>query len=101
MNDDPGSGSTPLTVHHDEAAGRFYADVDGHRCVCDYRRQGDTLLFTHTEVAPQLAGRGIAAALVDAALEWARSQGLRVRPLCSYVAAYMRRHPRTQDLLAR
>jgi predicted GNAT family acetyltransferase len=58
------------------------------------------LLLTHTEVPPALEGRGIAAALVKAALDWARAEGLRVRPLCSYVVAYMRRHPETQDLLA-
>jgi predicted GNAT family acetyltransferase len=37
--------------------------------------------------------------LVAEALRWARTQGLRVQPRCSYVAAYMRRHPETQDLL--
>jgi predicted GNAT family acetyltransferase len=30
---------------------------------------------------------------------YARRQGLRVRPSCSYVRAYMRRHPDTLDLL--
>ena len=37
----------------------------------------------------------------DAALAHARAQGLRVRPVCSYVQVYMRRHPDTQDLLER
>jgi len=46
-----------------------------------------------------LQGQGVAADLVHAALAFARSQGLRVRPSCSYVAAYMRRHPETLDLL--
>ena len=57
--------------------------------------------MTHTEVPPAFEGRGIAAALVREALAWARAQGLKVWPLCSYVAVYMRRHPETQDLLAR
>ncbi len=34
------------------------------------------------------------------ALAHARREGLRVRPDCSYVAAYMQRHPQTLDLLA-
>ena len=41
----------------------------------------------------------VAADLVQAALDFARSQGLRVRPTCSYVASYMQRRPETQDLL--
>ena len=44
-------------------------------------------------------GRAIAAALVRTALAHARAQGWRVRPSCSYVASWMRRHPETQDLL--
>ncbi len=90
----------PLAVEHHPERSCFEAVVDGRRSVCAYRRHGDVLLMTHTEVPPELQGRGIAAALVQAALAWARTEGLRVRPLCSYVAAYMRRHPDTRALLA-
>lgn len=90
----------PIEAVHNQAASRFEATVDGHLAVCQYQRQGELLLLTHTEVPAALEGRGIAAALVAANLAWARAQGLCVRPLCSYVAAYMRRHPETQDLRA-
>ncbi len=86
-------------VSHRPEASRFEVDVPGGPALCVYRRQVDVLLLTHTEVPPALEGRGIAAALVKAALDWARAEGLRVRPLCSYVVTYMRRHPETQDLL--
>lgn len=86
-------------VVHDAERQCFETVVDGARSVCAYRLHGDTMVFTHTEVPPALQGRGIAAALVAAALAHAREQGLRVRPLCSYVAVYMRRHPETLDLL--
>lgn len=90
----------PLNVVHNPAASRFEATIDGQLAVCEYRRQGQHVAFTHTEVPWALEGRGIAAVLVRHALDWARSEGLRVRPLCSYVAAYMRRHTETHDLLA-
>jgi predicted GNAT family acetyltransferase len=89
----------PLQIEHHAAASRFEARVDGQLSVCVYRKVGQTLHLTHTEVPPALQGSGIAAALVQAALDWARAQGLRVRPMCSYVALYMRRHPQTRDLL--
>ncbi len=90
-----------LTVTHNAAATRFEASPGGHLAVCSYRRMGDALMVLHhTEVPAALAGQGVAAALVQAALAWARDEGLKVRPRCSYVAAYMRRHPETQDLLA-
>ena len=90
---------TAPPVVHDLAHQRFEADVGGRLSVCAYRRVGAVLHLTHTEVPRALEGQGIAAALVRAALDWARSEGLRVRPSCSYVAAYMRRHPETLDLL--
>jgi hypothetical protein len=79
---------------------RFVAEVDGHPCEAVYRMIDGEMWLTHTGVHPSLQGRGIAAALVRAALDHARAQGLKVRPACSYVRAYMRRHPDTQDLLA-
>jgi uncharacterized protein (DUF924 family)/predicted GNAT family acetyltransferase len=88
---------TPVQ-HHPEAR-RFETVVDGHLALCSYVRQGDTLVLHHTEVPAALQGRGVAAALVAQALAWARHEGLRVRPTCSYVAAYLRRHPEVQDLL--
>lgn len=94
------NGPADTRVSHRPEASRFEVDVPGGPALCVYRRQGAVLLLTHTEVPPALEGRGIAAALVKAALDWARAEGLRVRPLCSYVVAYMRRHPETQDLLA-
>ncbi len=89
-----------VPVQHDSAASRFAAEVDGRLCVADYRLSGAVMTMTHTFVPPPLEGRGIAAALVAEALDYARREGLRVRPACSYVASYMRRHPATLDLLA-
>lgn len=90
----------PLTVEHLPERGRFQALVAGHRCIADYRLAGDVMQMLHTEVHPTLEGRGIAGELVAAALAHARAHGLKVQPLCSYVRAYMRRHPETQDLMA-
>ena len=89
----------PLDIHHDAQARRFHAAVDADQAECVYRLAGGLMNIVHTEVPPQAEGRGIAAALVRAALDHARAQGWRVRPSCSYVASYMRRHPKTHELL--
>jgi predicted GNAT family acetyltransferase len=90
---------TTLDIHHDTIAQRFHADVGGAEAECVYRLAGSLMNIVHTEVPPQAEGRGIAAALVRAALAHARTMGWRVRPSCSYVASYMRRHTDTQELL--
>ena len=87
-----------IRITHNAEACRFEAHIDGHLCECCYQRSGNVLTFTHTGVPAALEGRGIAAALVAAALAWAREQRLRVVPACSYVALYMQRHPETLDL---
>jgi predicted GNAT family acetyltransferase len=92
--------STELNIVHKPEIGRFEALIDGLRCEVDYRLDGRIMHITHTGVPGQLEGRGIAATLVKAALNWAREHSLQVNPVCSYVQAYIKRHPEWQDLLA-
>jgi predicted GNAT family acetyltransferase len=89
---------TPLNIRHLPERGRFEAVVEGHTCEVDYQLRPGQVVITHTGVPRPLEGRGLAAALVQHALQWARDQGLKVNPVCSYVQVYMRRHPEWQDL---
>lgn len=82
-----------IHVIHNEPASRFEATVDGLLCVAAYRRTSGVVDLNHTGVPRALEGRGIAAALVREALTWAATEGLAVRPSCSYVRVFMRRHP--------
>ena len=88
-----------LPIHHDPISQRFEATVNGLPCEASYRLVDGVMYLVHTAVPRALAGRGIAAALVSSALAEARAQGWRVRPVCSYVRACMRRHPQNNDLL--
>lgn len=92
--------SAPIVVRHNPADSRYEAEVEGHRAVTEYRVEGDRVIFTHTFVPPELRGRGIAEALVRTALEETRRRSLRVVAECSYVAAFIRRHPEFQSLIA-
>jgi predicted GNAT family acetyltransferase len=87
-------------VTHNTTSRRFEATVNGLLCRCDYRMHGDTMMLVHTEVPPQLEGRGIASHLVRAAFEHARQNGLDVLPVCSYARVWARRHPEVEPLLA-
>jgi predicted GNAT family acetyltransferase len=86
-------------VVHNRAACRFELSVAGLLCRADYLREGDVLNVVHTEVPPALEGRGLASRLVSAVFAHARAHALRVRPSCSYVRAWARRHPEVTDLL--
>jgi len=93
------NSTAPLITHHPEQ-GCFDTRVEGLRCEVTYQLRGSVMWIVHTGVPRALEGRGIAGLLVAAALAHAREQGLKVVPSCSYVAAYMRRHPNTADLRA-
>ncbi len=77
---------------------RFEIEIDGHLALADYRIADGVMDLYHTESPPALAGRGVASALIEAALRAARTQGLRVRPTCSFVATFLKRHPEFADL---
>ena len=83
-------------IVHNAALGRFETTVEGNLCVIDYRREGETVFFTHVGVPPPVENRGIAGFLTQAALDWARAEGLQAVPICPYVVAWIRRHPEYQ-----
>jgi uncharacterized protein len=79
---------------------RFEARVDGVLSQVGYRINGSEITFTHTEVPESLFGRGIANQLAQTALNFARDNGMKVVPLCPFIAAYIKRHPEYQTLVA-
>lgn len=86
-----------MSVTHNAARNRYEMSTEHGLAVAEYRQQGDRLIFTHTEVPPQDEGKGFAAKVVGAALEDTHRRGLRIVPACSYVVAYVRRHPEFDD----
>lgn len=87
-----------FAIQHDPAGHRFETRVDGARCLLEYTLSGGVMIIVHTGVPVRVGGRGIAAALVQAALDVARREGWGVVPACSYAAAWMDRHPEYADL---
>ena len=88
-------------VRNNSEASRYELVVDSEVvAVADYRREGDTVVFPHTEVKSSLRGQGMGARLVQAALDDVRAQGHRVVPRCWYVAEFIDANPTYRDLLA-
>jgi predicted GNAT family acetyltransferase len=85
--------SSQLDVSDNRALSRFELIVDGHTAFLAYDRTTDSLTLIHTEVPPELRGRHLGETLVEAALDIARSEGLRVSVVCPFARAYLRRHP--------
>jgi predicted GNAT family acetyltransferase len=79
---------------------RFELVVDGHTAFSTYRLAGNRIYFLHTEVPNELRGRGVGSVLARGVLDIARERGLKVIPLCPFIAAYIRSHHEYLDLVS-
>lgn len=89
-----------LEIVHHPIPGRFAAEVEGQQAHLDYETADSVMHITHTVVPDAIGGRGIAGRLVQAALDHARNEGWKVKPVCSYADAWMAKHPGYADLRA-
>jgi predicted GNAT family acetyltransferase len=87
-----------LKVIDNKEKERFEIDLDGKTALIDYSEQNGVIAMTHTEVPPEFEGKGVGSKLVKGALEIVKNDGKRVRPLCTFVAAYIKRHPEYESL---
>ncbi|MDQ2702809.1 MAG: N-acetyltransferase [Pseudomonadota bacterium] len=90
--------ATDPTPVHEPERGRWIVALEGQLAHLDYSIASGVVTIHHTIVPEALGGRGIAARLVRAALDYVRREGLKVQPDCAYAAAWMLKHPEYEDL---
>jgi uncharacterized protein len=86
-------------VVNNSARHRYELAADGHVAATYYEIAGNIVTFVHTEVPPELGGRGIGSKLVKGALDLVRSDGLKVIAKCPFVKAFIDKHGEYADLL--
>lgn len=87
-----------IKVVHNPDKNRFETTIDGRLSKLDYLQNGRNFVITHVGVHPDLRGQGVAGKIVEAGIEYARENSFRVVPMCSFAAAYIRRHPEHAEL---
>ncbi len=85
---------TNNAVHH-----RYELAVDGHIAATYYKIADGVITFIHTEVPPELGGKGIASKLIKGALDQVCAEGFKVIAQCLFVKAFIEKHPDYADLL--
>jgi hypothetical protein len=86
-------------IVNNRAKHRYELAVDGHIAASCYALAGPVITFVHTEVPPQLGGKGIGSKLIGGALDQARSEGLKVVAQCPFVKGFFEKNPGYADLL--
>ena len=89
-----------MSVTNNQGLNRFEVALPEGTGFLRYRIDGNTMQLLYVEVPPEARGHGVAAELSHTALEFARERGFKVIPICSYVAAYLRRHPEYAPMMA-
>jgi predicted GNAT family acetyltransferase len=82
--------------------GRYiYAFADGSKAEMTYvAHSPGVVTITHTYTPPRHRGQGVAAVLVQRAVQDFRKAGTRVIPVCWFAREQFEEHPEWQDLLA-
>ncbi|MYL45745.1 GNAT family N-acetyltransferase [Virgibacillus halodenitrificans] len=63
--------------------------------------EGNSIIVDHTVVSAELQGQGIAGKLVDRLVQYAREEGLKINPQCSYAQKKLENTPEYQDVLGK
>jgi len=89
-----------LTVRDNQAMTRFEMASGNATAFIEYRRSGNQIVLTHTEVPEAMSGQGVGSKLVGGVLDAIRAEGVAVVPECEFVANFIQRHPGYQSLVA-
>lgn len=89
-----------MNVTHDLAKQRFETDHDDPAYLEYDSGKNGSIEILHTIVPPHLEGQGLGSALARNALEYAKGEGKKVIPTCSFVRTWIGKHPEYQDLMA-
>jgi hypothetical protein len=86
-------------VSDNPAQHRFELEVEGHLAKTFYRIEDGVITFIHTEVPPELGGKGVGSRLIKGALDQVRARRLKVIAECPFVKTYIEKHQEYADLL--
>ena len=80
-----------------QTGGKFFAGDKGY---LTYEwASPEVFAIMHTVVEEAFRGQGVAKALLDAAVSFARENGSKVRPVCPYAEKVLRRDSQYNDIL--
>ena len=79
---------------------QFELSVEGFTARVEYMIMSNKIFLTHTEVPSELEGKGVGSKIVKLAFEEIEKRGLKLIPLCPFVAKYLTKHPEWKKILA-
>lgn len=87
-------------VVNDKSGSRFVLEIEGDEVYLLYDEKKNMLDLYSTYTPPKLRGKGLAAKVVKAALEYVKEKNLKVIPSCWYVRKFIEENPEYQNLVS-
>jgi uncharacterized protein len=86
-------------ITNNTTAKRFELIIDGKTAIATYKLFDGGISFLHTEVPVESEGKGVGSAMAKYVLEYAKTNNLKIYPLCPFIKTYIDRHTEYQSLL--
>jgi uncharacterized protein len=83
-----------------EARNRFELETGGAIAFVTYRKSPGAITLEHTEVPPEMGGKGIGSKIARATLDAVRAQRRKLTVECEFIQSFMKKNPEYNDLLA-
>ena len=88
------------TLKVNDANHHLELEVEGSIAFIEFKLAQDKLFLIHTEVPPELEGKGAGSAIVQKALQYAKDNNFKIVPFCTFVQRYLKKHPEWNDIVA-
>ena len=90
----------PVTHERSDHRGAFVMECGGKRLAeMTYTVAGSRVIIDHTTVDDALRGTGAGGKLVEAAVQWARAEKVKILPLCPFAKSVFDKTPQYSDVL--
>lgn len=98
----PKSRILNIQHQHSEKGGQFYYEENGRQmaAMVYVMVNPQKMIIEHTEVDDSMAGKGVGKLLLENLVNYVRTKGIKVIPLCPFANATFKRVKEWQDVLA-
>jgi uncharacterized protein len=87
---------------HSDTKGVFFVageTEDDYLAELIYMKTGDgNIIVEHTEISDELQGQNVGYQLVSSVVEYARSHGIKITPMCSFTRSVLEKKPEFRDV---
>ncbi|GEM66232.1 hypothetical protein D3C87_1249860 [compost metagenome] len=88
-----------LSLTKNDQVNHFELHIGEYQAFIAFKERPTKIWLIHTESDPQLAGQGVATAIIEKTLQYLKDHHYTLFPLCPLVYAYIKKHPEWKEIV--